>query len=252
MELFTESNGWEQMRADVRFTVTAGRASKVHGPLTAPLGALLGRWGELEAERRGVEDRVEDAHTEVAWAGEALGEAVERAAMRLLLMCNNDRAHPVFVAFFPEAPHAVARLGPEAKVERVSRWAVVRQGVKVDVEVGEALDAVDAAAAHVGAALGVRKAALDARALVSLRQKAWREEANVARRAVEVALDQHAVTHRLPKDYGAKFFPKTPTKRKPKAADAKRPDAAKTDAKKTDVLAAKTVPPARPSVAPPN
>jgi len=259
MELFTYNKGWVQARVEVRFTLTAGMASKKHVAAVAPLVPVLARWTTLEAERSATDDAVDDAHAVVAWTDETLGEAIEKVALTLLVSCNNDRTHPTFAAFFPERPSEIAKLTLEPKVERVRRWRSLRQEVKVNDAVSEALDGVEAAAAEGDAAIESRKGALDAQARVSLRLKAWRDAANVVRRSVELALDQYAVTQGLAKGYSAKFFPKSPTKKKAKAEDAKKADAKKTDARvgatKTDVMTAKSVPPpappARPSVAPP-
>jgi hypothetical protein len=232
MELFTHDKGWDQARADVRFTITAGKASKRHAATVEALVPIIARWQALEAERSAAEEALEDAQAVVAWTSESLDEAIDALCLALLVACGNDRTHGTFTTFFPERPSELTRLALEPKVARVRRWRAVRPEVKLTAAASEALDAVEAIAGAGDVALVSRKDAVDAKASVSVRMKLWRDEANAARRAVEVALDQHAVAHGLAKDYSAKFFPKTPTKKK-----------AKVDAKKAA--------PARPSAAPP-
>ncbi|MEZ4390199.1 MAG: hypothetical protein R3A48_03810 [Polyangiales bacterium] len=61
---------------------------------------------------------------------------------------------------------------------------------------------------------------------MGLKLRRWKDDDNAAHRSIEVALDQHAVDHRLSREHSGPFFPRreSPKKKKNKVA-AKAPDA---------------------------
>ena len=237
MQLFTFDTGWDSARADVRHTIAAARASGEHDEVRGPLVHLLVRWTSIEGHRVAANDAVTDANAAVAWVSGQLERAVGRFAVQLLAACDNDREGLTFKSYFAERPSEVQSLALEAKVERLEKWRDVREKVPVSGAAGAALAEVDALLPRGAAALDERKRATAARHAVSIDMKAWREEANLARRAAEVALDQHAAAKKLDRAYSADFFPRPKRRAKPKT-DAKAPGATKGAAKPaTDVLA---------------
>jgi len=249
MKSFTLDTGWDTARADLRYTIATTRAAGEHDEVRAPLAHLLGRWTMIEGQRVVAEDAVADAGAAVAWVTGALERAVGRFAVQLAAVCDNDRSRLIFQAYFPERPSAVRDLALEAMVERVAKWGDVQAKFPLAGAAAGALTEVERLVTRGDDALDERERATAALAGVSLDMKAWREEANLARRAAEVALDQHATDKRLDRAYSADFFPKP--KKKPKA---------KADDKAASDVAAKPAPPppsrvppanvARPSAAP--
>ena len=244
MLMFTQGTGWDAMRADVGHTLATMRAAGEHEGLQAPLAGLLARWTVIEGERAAAADRVTEGNAAVAWGATALGRAVGRFAVQLLAACDNDRSSLTFQAYFPERPSEVQGLALEAMVARVGRWADVRKKCPVEGAALAALADVDGLVARGVEALATRDRATAALASVSLDMKAWREEANDARRHAAVALDGHAAARKLDRDYSADFFPR--------AKRAKKP--AKAAAQPATPATPSRVPPvnvARPSAAPP-
>ena len=107
MQLFQMDTGWMMAREDVRFTVATVRAAGVHHKLLGPFQGVLASWSTIDGERQAAEDVLDDANALVTWLDGTLDEAVKRVVARLVSACDNDRKHPMFVAFFPEAPSAV-------------------------------------------------------------------------------------------------------------------------------------------------
>ncbi|MFO0649449.1 MAG: hypothetical protein U0326_24625 [Polyangiales bacterium] len=87
------------------------------------------------------------------------------------------------------------------------------------VAVSDALDEIAAIEARGRAALTIRKETLASQAGNALKPQAWKGSANSVRRTTETALDQHANTHKFPRDYSDHFFLRAPR------AKAKRPEA---------------------------
>ncbi|MFO0602741.1 MAG: hypothetical protein U0324_06175 [Polyangiales bacterium] len=199
MLMFTQGTGWDAMRADVGHTLATMRAAGEHEGLQAPLAGLLARWTVIEGERAAAADRVTEGNAAVAWGAAALGRAVGRFAVQLLAACDNDRSSLTFQAYFPERPSEVQGLALEAMVARVGRWADVRKKCPVEGAALAALADVDGLVARGADALALRERATAALASVSLDMKAWREEANDARRHAEVALDRHAAAQARPR-----------------------------------------------------
>jgi hypothetical protein len=225
MQVFNDDTTWFDARGDVRDTIAALRAAGSHGKLLGPLTGVMATWATIDTARQVADDELRDANVLIVWLDGSLDEAVGRLASRLLNACDNDRTHPTFVAYFPEAPHEVMRLGLMSEVERVNKWRHVRKEIDVAPEVAEALDEVAVLEDQGREALQKQRESLAMRARVALRIKAWREEANQVRRTTETALDAYANTHRMPRSYSARFFTKAPTRAKKKTADTKPADA---------------------------
>jgi len=233
MQTFQMETGWDAMRAACE-----------HDDLRGPLVALLDRWTVIEGARVAAADAVAEGNVAVAWAASALGRAVGRFAVQLVAACDNDRESLTFLAYFPERPSEVQALALEAMTARVGRWAEARVKYPVEGAARAALAEVDGLVTRGAEALATRERATAGLASVSLDMKAWREEANHARRHAEVALDRHAAERKLDRDYSADFFPK--------AKRAKKP--AKAAAQPAQPATPSRVPPvnvARPSAAPP-
>lgn len=207
------------MRRDVRHTCAMLKAARDQGALVAVLAALLERWEALEAERRSADDALVDANAGVAWTNNVLDGHVKRFGVRLLAQCDNDRGHPTYAAYFKDdSPGKVADLALEAEIKRIDEWEKIRAEARVDAYAGEALADIDAACAEGRAVIAAREDVQKRGSLVTLRVDAWRNDANLARRRVEVALDEYAVKHGLPRDWSAQFFMTAPRSARKTAA----------------------------------
>ncbi len=225
MLLFTPETGWDQARTDVRYSIATLRASGAHARLLGPLLALVEQWGELDVERQTAPDVLDDANAVIAWLDEVLDAAVNRFSAKLQGELGT-RDHDVFTTFFPDAPSAVTELALERECDRVAEWATVRKHVEVSDATSEALDEIAAIEARGRAALTIRKDALTAQAGNALRIQAWKGGANSVRRTTETSLDQHANTHKFPRDYSDRFFLRAPRAKAKKPAPQPAPQPA--------------------------
>lgn len=224
MKLFDETTGWDAMRRDVRYSCAMLKAARDQGALVAVLAALLTRWEALEAERLSADDALVDANAGVAWTNNVLDGHVKRFGVRLLAQCDNNRGHATYVAYFKDdSPGKVADLALEAEIERIDEWENARVEFKLDAYAGEALADIDAACVDGRAVIAAREDVQKRGSLVALRIDGWRNDANIARRKVEVALDEYALKHNLPRDWSAQFFMTTP--RPARKTTAQRPPA---------------------------
>jgi hypothetical protein len=207
LRLFTDDTPWEQARKDVRYTATSLGVRQKHEHLGKPLLALLARWAGIDAQRRAAEDALVDANAAVGALDEELDEAVFRLVSRLLFEVDHNSAHPTFMAYFPEPPSEVIRLGLEGEIARTRELFPVAEerGASADVR---AILAVIAALHRRGEeALRVRVEAFLARSRVQLHVQDWKESANAARRSVANVLEGHASKNHLPRGYADGFFP---------------------------------------------
>lgn len=226
LRLFTADTAWDAARRDLRFTAAALAASDDHPKLAKPARDHLKRWKDIEAARIDAEDAIVDANAVVAFADvQLLDPAVQDLANELLHEAGQDRSHPVFSAFFPEAPNDIVRMGLATEIERTKKFFNVARERKVSKAVQAVLDRIAAAHKRGEAALRQREEATLAAARVSLQIQTWKEDANGIRRSIENALDRHANDARLTRAYAASFFP-APAPVKKKAKPAVEPKAA--------------------------
>jgi hypothetical protein len=170
------------------------------------------------SERRAAARGLVMANARVAALDLRLDAATQRFGSQPLTDCGQNREHPTFRAFFPAAVNTITRLALESQLDAMKHFPTAAAEVKLTDASSALLEPIRAVVAESQRALEARAQAKLALTAVSLRQDAWRDAANTLRRAVEVALDDHATRCNLPRGYAADFFPA--------AAPAKKADAA--------------------------
>jgi len=220
MYLLTDSDGWNTSRTVVRQTASTLKASEIHAPMAKALGKLLLRWVELDAERRAADDALVDGNARVTWLDVALDQAVNRFVAQVLADCDGQRTHKTFESIFPDAPSAIIRLALESEVAALTELVPAVEHAGLPKATMALWSAVTAFFPRAKAALEARDAAAMDVARVGLKLRRWKDDANNARRSIEVALDQHAVDAGLPRDYSAAFFPRRARAKKPAVTGA--------------------------------
>lgn len=206
MRMFPANAGWSSMHDEVLFTMAMLLATE-HAGLAPPLEAHLTAWTALEGERRAAARGLVMANARVAALDLRLDDATQRFGAQLLTDCGQNREHPTFRAFFPAAVNTITRLALESQLDAMKHFPTVAAEVKLTEASSARLAPIAPIAAEGRRVLDAREQARLALTAVSLRQDAWRDAANAMRRAVEVALDDHATRHNLPRGYAADFFP---------------------------------------------
>ncbi len=207
MRQFYETDGWEWMHGNTVVTTSMLKASGVHMPLAEPLTLHLGAWQSLEGERRAVETAVDEADALMAWLNLRLDPLTARFGTLLLADCGGERKHATFTKFFPVAPNEITRLGLAAQVEAMDHFSTVAAQVTLSTTTDAALKEVLACLTQSKSACEARKEVAKGVVSVSLKQDAWRDEANKRRRTAENALATYATQHDLPRSYPDAFFP---------------------------------------------
>jgi hypothetical protein len=207
LRLFTEDTPWEQARKDVRYTVTSLATRRKHEQLVKPLAALLTRWSAVEDERREAEDALVDANAVVASLDEELDEAVFRLVSRLLFEVDHNAQHPTFLAYFPEPPSEVIRLGLESEITRTKELFAVAEQKSASPELRAILEVIADLHRRGEEALAQREQAFIRLSRAELHIQDWKESANAARRSVANVLEGFAMKNHLPRGYADGFFP---------------------------------------------
>ena len=218
MRMFPTNAGWSSMHDEVLFTMAMLLATE-HAGQAPPLEAQLTAWTALDGERRAAARGLVMANARVAALDLRLDAATQRFGSQLLTDCGQNREHPTFRAFFPAAVNTITRLALESQLDAMKHFPTAAAEMKLTDASSALLAPIRAVVAEAERALEAREQAKLALTAVSLRQDAWRDAANTLRRAVEVALDDHATRCNLPRGYAADFFPAA-------AAPAKKADAA--------------------------
>lgn len=231
MRQYYENDGWEWMHGNTVVTASMLKASGVHATLAEPLTLHLVAWRALDDERRAAETAVDEADALVAWKNLELDPITTRFGALLYADCGNDRKHTTYTKFFPVAPNEITRLGLDAQVAAMDHFPTVAAEVRLTTTTDAVLKDVLACLTQSKAACDARKEIAKGVARVSLKQDAWRDEANKRRRAVENALATYATAHDLPRSYPDAFFPAPKAAKKPSAPTASElvlalPDAA--------------------------
>jgi hypothetical protein len=205
--LFTEDTSWEQARKDVRYTVKSLDSRHRHQQLLKPLETLLTRWKTVDDERRAADDELVDANAMVNALDHELDEAVYRLVSRLLKEADGDTSNATFLAYFPEPPTEVIRLGLESEIVRTKQLFEVAEERGASPEVRAILKQIGELQRRGDNALRAR---VDAFVMVSradLHVQDWKESANAARRSVANVLEAYALKNHLPRGYSESFFP---------------------------------------------
>lgn len=223
MRQYDDNDGWRAMVDDLRFTVAMLQASEVHDDLAHPLQAHTETWNTLEHERDAAELAVVKADARVAWCNVVLDRCTTRFATQLLADCEGNRAHPMFVAFFPTAPTQVTRMALPGQLAAMEKFPTLAESETLKKPTRGLLQQVLGAMARGEEALAARKTVSLAVVAVGRRQTAWREEANRLRRSAKTALDDHANKNHLPRDYADAFFA-TQASTKKRARNAAPPE----------------------------
>lgn len=217
MYLYTIKTGWNAMRGDLTFTIATLDASRTHAPLAHPLETHLATWNRIDTDRTTADDQLLKANARVEWERVSLAEAAANFSAHLLLACGQNRAHPTYVRFFPTAVYTLARMTLERQLDALSEFSTLATEVSLADACATALRALLSAMEQGRAALTARDEATREVTRVSVRQQAWRDEANTLRRKTETALTDHATDHKLARTYAARFFPTRQASRKPAA-----------------------------------
>ena len=219
MRMFTESDGWVAMLDDVLFTASMLEASGVHVALAKPLDAQIANWDSLEIDRVKLERTAVRAEARIAWLNLDLDGRTRFFGAQLLLECGGNRGHATFTRFFPVNVTTVVRLALESQVESMRLWPKLGEALGLPKASASALAAAVVLFVPADEAIAARNDTATAQTLGSVKQAAWRDDANRARRAVEAALLDYANKHGLAHDYPDAFFPKRKAAAKPAAPD---------------------------------
>lgn len=224
--LFNDETPWEQARKDVRHTAASVAAEDDHAALAKPLRQLLTQWAAVDQERRDADDAMVDANALVRYLDVKLDRMVEKLVSRLLFEVQQDRKHPTFMRFFPEAPSEVIRLGLESEIERTKEFDDVAKTVGASKQVLAILATIDGLRKRGIAALTEREEVAKNQGRISLRINEWKASANAARRSIENSLDAYAIGATLPRDYSDDFFPaaRTSKRKKKRSTEVQQPE----------------------------
>jgi hypothetical protein len=217
MRLYIATDTWEWMHGNLVVTASMLKASGVHADEAEPLAAHLVTWQALDSERRQAENAVDEADAHAAWKNLVLDPLTTRFGALLLADCGSDRKHATFVKFFPSPVNEVTRLALDAQLAAMEDFPIVAAEVKLSKPTNAALKDVLACMVESKAVCEARKETARGVTRVSLKQDAWRDEANRRRRTAENALAAYATAHDLPRGYPDGFFPS------PKAAKKAAP-----------------------------
>lgn len=220
MRLYIATDTWDWMHGNLVVTTSMLKASGVHAEEAEPLSVHLATWASIEAERRAAENAVDEADARVAWKNIVLDPLTARFGALLFADCNNDRKHDTFVKFFPSTVGEVTRLALDSQVIAMEHFPMVASSVKLSKSTGAVLKDVLTTLDESRQACEARKDIAKGVARVSLKQDAWRDEANKRRRAVENALATYATEHDLPRSYPDAFFPAPKSAKKASAPTA--------------------------------
>lgn len=221
MELYNEGNGWDSMHDDLLTTSGMLLASEVHAALARPLEAHLVKWDALDADRTVVDRDVVKANARVAWLNVDLDARTTHFSGQLAVDLG-ARDHKTFKRFFPTTPNEVIRLGLESQLDAMAKFPTVADEADLPRASAASVKRVLALFEPGREAVKARDNAVLATTRASIKQAAWRDEANALRRAVETALDDYANKNNLPRTYAAGFFPsqkKSAAKPAPTEAD---------------------------------
>ena len=195
------------------FTVAALEASPhdAIGSLAGALTALLSTVDAIEAGQRKARHAAIRAGARVRAADGFADDEVREFVKDVLAAVRQDRAAPLYLAFFQSAPTALIALSLAPEIEEIERWVAVLAEKSTPAELKKAWakrwqDVVD----HGRAALEERKAATAAGVEASSKATRWIERADRARRAIDGALTSYAAEHDLPRDFDDRFFPSPP------------------------------------------
>ncbi len=207
MRLLVDSMSWESVRTITRFTAARCEAQKQHAALADPLRELLARWSDIERERVEADDALVDANALVSAVDVELDDCVVELDTRVLYENGGNANSPVYKEYFPEPTHTVTRMGLQTEIARTRKFAHVAEERGASKEVQAILKKMGQIERRGEAALSAREEAKASVQRVSLRMGTWRDDANIARRKVETALNEYAVQHKLPRSYASSFFP---------------------------------------------
>lgn len=207
MREFDDKTSWEGGRSEVLYTFAVLEASGSHDKLKRALTLQLDRWNTIEKARRAAEDGVVTANACVAWADHILDATVRGFANEALHDAGGDATKRGFVAFFPEPPSEVIRMGLETEIDRCERFAVVAEKVPLSKAATAKLAAVTAAMDAGKTALARRRDAYNTQAQASLDIAGWKESANATRVSAFVQLQAWALEHEEERVYADRFFP---------------------------------------------
>jgi hypothetical protein len=217
MKQYTTNDGWDWMEGDMVFSASMMKASVVHAEDAGPLVTHLAAWRALDIERRDVETQVEEANAAAAWKNLELDPLTTRFGALLLADCGSNRKHATFVKFFPVPVSDVTRLALDAQLEAMKDFPTTATEVKLSKPTTAALREVLACLEASKAVSEARKETAKAVHRVSLKQDAWRDEANRRRRVAENSLSAYAIAHDLPRSYPDAFFPSPKSSKKTSA-----------------------------------
>ncbi|MBL8602073.1 MAG: hypothetical protein JNK72_09120 [Myxococcales bacterium] len=207
MKLFGTRKGLVAARQSLLFSEAALRASGEHVVQAEALAAVLTTWGAVWQARQDADDALARANARVAWCSYSLDRVIKRLANELLRDTGGKSEHPVFRAFFPEAPSTVVKLALEAKLERCADFAVVASRRVPGEGALAALKAIEAAMREGQAALKQRRDAEQARTSAGLDAASWRNAADATRQSVALQLQAWALANDEARSYAARFFP---------------------------------------------
>jgi hypothetical protein len=169
------------------------------GCLAGALTALLATVDAIEAGQRKARHAAIRAGARVRAADGFADDEVREFVKDVLAAVRQDRAAPLYLAFFQSAPTAIIALSLAPEIEEIERWVAVLAEKSTPVELKKAWSKRWKDVVEKGrAALDERKVATAAGVETSAKGTRWIERADRARHAIDGALTSYAAEHDLP------------------------------------------------------
>ena len=214
---FRDGTTFDDARESSEFTVEALDAHPDEAVRAQARGlqALLDQADALQAAYRKARRLVVRANARVRIADALADDELREFVKDLLGEVRQDRAAPLFQAFFPQAPTSVIELSLAPEVEELDRMLEVMAVKTTPAALRKAWEGRLKEVTRRGrSALADRKAATATLAEASDGVTRWIERADRARRAADGALTAHGANHDLPRDWNDRFFPGAPARRR--------------------------------------
>lgn len=207
---FTEKTTLSDARESAEYTVEALGAypHKSVQALGSAIEAVLGSLDALEGGRRRARRLTIRANAHVrTWDGVS-DDLVRDLVKDVLGAVRQDRAAPLFTAFFPSQPSEIAAMSLSLEVEELARMLTVLAAKTTPAELRKAWTArLSSAIEESRAALALRKSAIAAHAEAEADIARAIERLDRVRRNADGALTSFAAQNARSADFNDRFFP---------------------------------------------
>lgn len=190
------------------------------GALAKPLEKVLGRWEDLDVERRERRRAVGRAHALVRRRDLQADAVVTTLHNDALAQVKLDRSSPLFQRLFPDPLSSVVRMALESQlpVMRTLAHALGEEETPAPLKKAHTKPLMEAIERG-QSAVHAREQAFSSAGQTSARIASWREDANHVLRGVEGTLQKLAAERRLGPDWVDAYFPASDRTKKAKRAE---------------------------------